>query len=194
MNMKFSLLIVLLLCVHVVLAEDKRSYDVSVTTITAWVRAVDGSGKAVEGLTQDDFEIFEDKQKVDVNCFEEVKQQQAVTAPSDGAPADSFQQKFAIYLDLFNMTPDELTALRPRLKDFLARISVRKPEVMVAALMPNQKLGIACPFTKDTKRVFAVIDKAPGNSKRDTATIGRRDQLIRVVEGAADKIDAIRDA
>src|SRR6187401_3438255 len=66
---------------------DPQSYDVAVTTITVWVKAVDGDGKPVEGLTQADFEVFEDKKKVDTNCFEEVKQPEIAVTPDASKPA-----------------------------------------------------------------------------------------------------------
>lgn len=168
-------------------------YDVSVTTITVWVKAIDDSGKPVEGMTAADFDVYEDKQKVNLNCFEEVKQPEGI-APSDSKQAQDFRQKFAIYLDLLNTSSNELTAIRPQLKDFLARIAVRKPEVMLAALLPTQRLGIVSPFTTDLKRISGLLDKAPGNSTRDATEITRRDQMRHVMEGAGGElIDAIRD-
>lgn len=172
-------------------APKEPSYEVSVTTITVWVKAVDGSGNPVEGLTVDDFEIYDDKQKVELNCFEEVKQPEGVT-PSGGT-ASEFQQKFAIYLDLLNTTSNEWSAIRPQLKDFLTRVAVRKPEVMLAALLPTQRLGIISPFTTDLKRIAALLDKAPANTMRDANEISRRYQLRQAMEGASEPIDGIRD-
>src|SRR5262245_18900019 len=108
------ILFVLLWLVSPVGAQEDLSYEVAVTTITVWVKVVDDKGNAVEGLTQNDFEILEDKQKVDINCFEEVKvepQGKAVSS-STGTEQPAFEQKFAIYLDLFNMSPDELRSIR----------------------------------------------------------------------------------
>lgn len=177
----------------VALADDSQNYDVSVTSISVWTKVVDDKGKAVEGLTAEDFDVYEDGHKMQINCFDEVKQQEAI-APSGTPKPQDFQQKFVIYMDLLNTTPNELSTIRPRLKDFLARIAVRRPEVMLAALLPTQKLGIVSPFTSDLKRIASLLDRAPGNKTRDSSEVARQDQMDRVIEGAEEKIDALRDA
>ena len=51
----------------------QQHYEVTVTTIDVWAKVTDKSGKPIEGLTQADFQIFEDDQPVQSTCFEEVK-------------------------------------------------------------------------------------------------------------------------
>ena len=45
--------------------------EVTVTSISVWIKATDSSGKPIEGLTAADFEVKEDGKKVEITCFEE---------------------------------------------------------------------------------------------------------------------------
>lgn len=176
-------------------AQENPDYEVSVTTITVWVKVVDSSGNPVEGLAASDFEVYEDKQKVETNCFEEIRQPEGTETggAAQGANKEDFKQKFVIYLDLLNTSSIEMKSLKPQLKAFLATIAPRKPEVMLTALLPTQRLGIVAPFTTDLKRIAALIDKAPANSTRDTEEISRVNEMRKTFEGAAELIDAVRD-
>jgi len=53
------------------LIASAQDYEVTVTTVSVWVRATDKSGKPITGLKQTDFEVFEDGKKVTPTCFEE---------------------------------------------------------------------------------------------------------------------------
>lgn len=191
---KICIFILLLMCATL-RAQENPDYEVSVTTITVWVKVVDSAGNPVEGLTASDFELYEDKQKVETNCFEEIKQADtpATAGASQGSSTGTFKQKFVIYLDLLNTSSNEMKSLKPQLKTFLASIAARKPEVMLTALLPTQRLGIVAPFTTDLKRISVLIDKAPANSMRDTVEISRMNDMRKAIEGNGDLIDAVRD-
>ncbi len=160
-----------------------QSYEVSVTTISVWVKATDGSRNPVEGLTQDDFEIYEDGQKMTINCFEFTAGETAAVvstetpAPQTEAAIEAAPKKIVIYLDLYNTTGPEFNNVRPRVQQFLDQISTKNWEVMLAALLPNGKLGIIAPFTKDIKAVRDALMRAPSNSMRDAQNKARIRQM-----------------
>ena len=51
----------------------QQEYEVSVTYVSVWVKATDDKGNPVEGLKQEDFQVFEDNVPVPITCFDEVK-------------------------------------------------------------------------------------------------------------------------
>ena len=175
----------------------QQEYEVAVTYVSVWVKAIDGDGNAIESLSMDDFEVFEDGTPVQITCFDEIKIDEATTtaAGSKQTQMDPVAtEKFVVYLDLLNTMPREYQSIKPGLKQFLADISKRNAEVMLAGLMPNQKLGIIAPFTKDFKRLNVLIDQAPANATRDTVEETRKIELTRIMENAGDDaIDGLRD-
>jgi VWFA-related protein len=176
-----------------------QSYEVSVTSLSVWVKATDSSGKPVEGLTANDFEIYEDGQKMDITCFEESAPE---TAPAISGPSEKVEvnaapeapKKIAIYLDLFNTNSQEFANVRPRVQQFLDQIATKNWEVMLAALLPNGKLGIISPFTKDIPAVRNVLLKAPANSQRDAADKSRVKQMSTALEEVLNTDPRVQDA
>ncbi|HEY7162170.1 MAG TPA: VWA domain-containing protein [Acidobacteriota bacterium] len=172
----------------------QQEYEVSVTYVSVWVKATDDKGNPVEGLKQEDFQIFEDNVPVPITCFDEVKISEAEAA-AQKAPEQNVEtaERFVLYLDLLNTTPREYLGIKPGLMQFLDDLSKRNTEVMVAGLLPTGKLGIFAPFTKEFGKLRNLLDRAPANAGRDTQTESRHRDLEHIMEGAgADPIDALR--
>jgi VWFA-related protein len=181
---------VLLLLPALVITGD---YQVQVTTIEVWVKAVDSSGNPVTDLKQDDFEIYEDRVKVKTGCFEQSavslipSQTQTSTADVQLAPAP---KKFVLFLDLLNTTPAEYAFVKPKMQQFLDQISGRNWEVLLAALMPNGKLGLISPFTTDINRIHTLLSEARANDHRDIRVLRNvrelQDLIVQARETSAD--------
>ena len=155
-------------------------YEVSVTTIPVWVKVLDESGKPILSLKEQDFEVFEDGQLMVLSCFEEVNLDQTLTPSTQtesvpSAPAEP--ERFVILLDLYNTTPREYAMVQPALQSFLGRLSNMNVQVMLAALMPDRRLGIVSRFTKDLSRIKVMLDKAQANAGRDVASRSRTKQM-----------------
>jgi VWFA-related protein len=179
--MSKGILPVLLLFAHFQgLSAQEAQYDVSVTSITIWVKAVDKDGKPVRGMQQADFLVFEDGQQVSVNCFEEVDTQQI----ANSVEGQTSPKKFVIFLDLFNTTPPEYRDIKPFLEGFLRTLGGKNVEVMLATFTPLQKLGVVVPFTRDLNRIRILLGRATANPMRDIKVERRMDELARVFEGA----------
>lgn len=163
-------------------------YEVSVTTVSVWVKVLDGSGKPVEGLKQEDFELSEDKSRVSLSCFEEVKGTISAPAASTSTSLESSTQapshKMVFFLDLYNTSPAESAMIQPKLIDFLHKIRGTTWEVMLAAFLPNGRLGIIVPFTKDTSRIETALQHAKGNEQRDRRISDSRREINRILEMA----------
>ena len=84
--------------------------------------------------------------------------------------------------------------MRPRVQEFLDQVAAKKWDVMLAALMPNGKLGIIAPFTKDVPAVRASLMKAPTNSQRDTADRSRVREMTKACQSALEADERVQDS
>ena len=69
-NQKWFLITVLISLYSSHSQPQTQNYEVSVNTVTVWVRALDKEGNPVQGLSIEDFEVYENKVKVPLTCFE----------------------------------------------------------------------------------------------------------------------------
>ena len=155
--------------------------EVTVTSISVWIKATDSSGKPIEGLTAADFEVKEDGKKVEVTCFEE-----SVSTPESQAnPEKRLNTKIAIFLDLFNTTDRELEDFRPDLEKFLDQVGDKHWEVMLVNQEANGTLNIAVPFTKDIELVRAQLLNASAEQDRDMNVRANISDLSDILERTA---------
>ena len=152
--------------------------EVTVTSISVWIKATDSSGKPVEGLTAADFKIQEDGKEVTGTCFEE----SAFSAEGEPRPEDRTTTKIAIYLDLFNTLERELDDLRPGLEQFLNQAADKHWEVLLAVQEPGGQFGIVAPFTKDVELVRRHILEASSEQDRDMTVSAHLTDLENLLE------------
>lgn len=175
MTKTLSSFFLIILVAVLLIAQD---YEVTVTNISVWVKATDSSGKPIEGLTANDFEVQEDGKKMIGTCFEEA----AFSSEGEPRPADRITTKVAIYLDLFTMEDPELQELRPILEDFLNQAFDKHWEVMLAVQEPAGQFGFAVPFTKDVELVRSSIAQASADDVRDRTLSARISDLGQILE------------
>lgn len=147
---------------------------VEVTNIQVWVKATDKSGKPIEGLQPDDFQMFEDDVAMPATCFEETQLAGSETTKppqssptSTVPPAPPSSRKFVLFLDLLNTSTPEYGLIKPKMQEFIDQLKQRKSEIMVAALMPTGKLGVIAPFTRNLDAIRDLLNRAPSNTGRD---------------------------
>ncbi|MCI0414370.1 VWA domain-containing protein [bacterium] len=194
----FSCILIFSLVSFPVATED---YQVTVSSVDVWVKAVDGDGKPVTGLTQDDFEIFEDGKRMAMTCFEEQMIAGSKAPIQTTKPVQVVSKKFVLFLDLFNTSVRQYGSIKPHLLEFVNSISNGSHEVMLVALMPNGKLGVVAPFTKDLVRIRILLNKAQAGTDREVAVQKNLNEINGVIadeggtgRGSVDLIDKIRDA
>jgi len=88
-----------------------------------------------------------------------------------------------LFLDLYNMLPQQYGSVRPALEEFVDTLGTGKREVMLAALLPNGKSGVFAPFTRDVSSIRSLLEKAPANSK-ETDFRKRREEQVRAAVGS----------
>jgi VWFA-related protein len=175
-----------------------QDYEVAVTTVTVWVKATDHD-KPVEGLKAEDFEVYEDNRQQPLTCFEEVRMalppaeegQAAAPQSQPQTGAASEPAKFVVFLDLLNTTPSELLKVRPNIQQFFEQIRGSDWQVMMAALLPDGKLGIVVPFTTNLTQMRRALYQAHGNGARDVRAKEHERQITGLLEDAGDRADAL---
>ena len=167
-----------------------QNYEVSVNTVTVWVRALDTEGNPVQGLSIEDFEMYENKLKVPLTCFEEIGGQASeasATTTDNVVPKEPLPKKrLVFYLDLFSLSGAEYNDLRPAMNKFLGTIPQKNWQVMMAALMPDGKLRILVQTTDDFGKVRSTLDHLPAQSMRDLEMVKRSKEIegiLRLMQG-----------
>jgi VWFA-related protein len=179
-----------------------QDYQVTVSSVNVWVKAVDQNGQPVSGLTMEDFEIYEDDRKVDITCFEEQVIAGAEAPVQAAKSLEAVSKKFILFLDLYNTSAREWSSIRSHLTEFVNSLSNGGHEIMLAALMPDRRMGIVSPFTKDLNRIRILISKAQPGADRQIVVKQNMDELNRTigmsetatVRGSVDLVDIVRDA
>jgi len=171
---------------------ESVDYSISISYVNVWVKATDGKGQPITDLAPEDLTISEDGQAVPSECFEQIKYD---LQPVDDDPFAEFRnadppvrgpeqespKKFALFLDLLNTTQGEIKNIEPTIQNFVTHLVHENNDVMLAALLPNRKMGILVPFTKNHQFIADTILKAPGNQIRDAQTSRNEDELINVI-------------
>lgn len=178
------------------IASDDTTVEVKIVSV--WLKAVNDSGASIRGLSNTDFEVYEDGTKVGTTCFEEMAYDdkgQPVTTGTDVSSSLDNIYRFTIFLDLYNISQSEFESLRPRIKEFLEQINGRA-EVMVSALIPPGKLGVVAKYTPDISKISAIIDQARGNPTRDSDEKSNEDKIVTLLKDVRpedDPIDSVED-
>ena len=174
MNRAAAAFLSILLAISV-FAQDE---EVTVTTVTVWVKATDKSGKPVTGLTQADFEIYEDDKRVQASCFEE----SAVTTPpaepaSFSSPSASKQIVFLI--DQYNTSQQEFLFIKKKTGEFLSDLA-KNWNVSLVSLVPGL-IHAHVENSRDFAALTSELERISANPSRDIDVIIKRRELSTIL-------------
>jgi VWFA-related protein len=137
---------------------------VNVNVVNIDVYVTDKSGKRIQGLTKDDFEVFENGKKVAVTNFYAVEGGKAkmvgdepVPAPEPGKPGpvpgqaaplpEDQRLRLVVYIDNFNLHPFNRNRVMKELRAFLGQKLNRNDQVMLVSY--DRSLHVRRTFTSD---------------------------------------------
>ena len=167
---------------------------VNVDIVNVDVYVTDRSGKAITGLTQDDFQILEDGRPVTITNFyaeqEEVGAVQRPTLPavpgSAAAAAEAVPEEQRLYVvvfvDNFNIRPFNRNRVFARLRGWL-NDNVR-PEDRVMLASYNRSFKQRVPFTTDPRLVAGALIEMERETGYGTHRDSERRELISEIERA----------
>lgn len=151
------------------LAQPSARIDVKVINVD--VSVIDAAGKAVAGLTRDDFEVLEDNQPQKITNFTTVNRAPAAAAAADRSSPQLRRRVILLVDNNYIDKTDRDNALRT-LDQFIDSTFDGSYEWALA--MMGEQLEIVQPFTSDKKAIHAAIAKI-----RSSATTSFRDMMNR---------------
>lgn len=166
--------------------EEQFAETVDVQVVNVEVRVTDRKGRPVTGLTQEDFELYEDGRRVEIEYFAEnragpeegggaqAEPQESAQAAGRDLPVDALPppglRHFVVFLDLDHLAPGGLRKVLPDLESFTGEVLGPEDRVMVVVHQGN--LRVALEFTEDAERVVETLGEvsrtAPGGIQRVT--------------------------
>lgn len=177
-----------------------ESIDVNVANVEVYV--TDKQGKRVQGLTKDDFQVFEDGQPVDITNFFAMSEGQPVAVPEETeeeAPEKADTPKPAaevkkpdvqrLYLTIFLDNRTLVPATRKRVLDSVKEfVSHLQPGDRILLAGYDNSVVIRQGLTSDPEALAKAIEEvaraAPGGAARDS----ERQRILRQID-ASDPVD-----
>lgn len=176
-----------------------ESIDVNVANVEVYV--TDKQGKRVQGLTKDDFQVFEDGQPVEITNFFSMFEGQPATAdeeveaeatPPAGAASASAKPRpdtqrlyLAIFLDNRTLVPATRKRVLDSVKEFVSHL---QPGDRILLAGYDNSVVIRQGLTNDPEALAAAIDEvaraAAGGVSRDS----ERQRILRQID-ASDPVD-----
>jgi VWFA-related protein len=176
---------------------------VNVSVVNVDVYVTDKKGNRINGLSQDDFEIFEDGRPVAVTNFYAVEEGRAVTpvpapepapAPAAGAPVrpalpgedlnevrtpEEQRLRLVVYIDNFNIRPFNRNRVMRELRAFLGEKLGRDDQVMLVSY--DRSLNVRRTLTSDPHLIATALlelEKVSGHAVHHDSD--RRDVLRQI--------------
>lgn len=188
--------------------KEEPFFDtVNVSVVNVDVYVTDKKGNRINGLTQDDFEIFEDKRPMAITNFYAVQDGRAVAtndAPSPAAegesPAEALDKietpedqklRLVVYIDNFNIRPFNRNRVIRELRVFLNNnVKLGKGD-QVMLVSYDRSLHVRCNFTSDPERVTSELTKLEKVSGHATHADSDRRDALRNIEDAQSPNEAM---
>jgi VWFA-related protein len=144
---------------------------VDVKVINVDVSAIDAAGKAVAGLTKDDFEVFEDNQPQTITNFTVIENAARSAEPRTAVDLQ-FRRKLILLVDNNYIDKRDRNAALEKLDAFIDETFDGTYEWAVG--MIGQQLDLLQPFTTDKAAIHAAVARV-----RKAATTALRDDMDR---------------
>src|SRR5687768_5955364 len=108
---RIAIFLLLWLMAGPAIAEIEEQVDVGIMEV--WVKVTDKKGQAIRDLTENDFQLYIDKERVGLRCFDK-----SFNDPNTGIEDDS-GRKYVFFFDMFNTLPGDMDFLKINITRFL---------------------------------------------------------------------------
>jgi VWFA-related protein len=162
---------------------------VEVHVVNVEVVVTDRDGNPVTGLQREDFELYEDGERVDLTHFFAVVARQAGEGQlADPVAADLLQKpeterlNLVIFVDNFNLRPESRNALFGELRDYLTERLDSRDRVMIVTL--DDTVQVALGFTNDSEALLATLARLEREAGRLIHFDAQQQDLLRRIQSA----------
>jgi VWFA-related protein len=174
--------------------------EVSVTNVDVVV--TDSKGNRVNGLTRDEFEVFQDNVPQTITNFYAVAGGKLLLEDGKEIPIDSpaaaveipqqLKTRYVVYIDNLNIQPQNRNRMFKRLKEFISANVGPQAEAMVVTY--NRSLKVKRRFTSEKGDVLAAIEQTEMETGGGTPLASERKDAIARINDAQSEDQAIRTA
>jgi VWFA-related protein len=174
--------------------------EVSVTNVDVVV--TDSKGNRVNGLTRDEFEVFQDNVPQTITNFYAVSGGKLLLEDGKEVPIDSpaaaveipqqLKTRYVVYIDNLNIQPQNRNRMFKRLKEFISENVGPQAEAMVVTY--NRSLKVKRRFTSEKGDVLAAIEQTETETGGGTPLASERRDAISRINDAQTEDQAIRTA
>ena len=152
----------------------KLTETIDIRVINVDVVVTDKKGKPINGLTKDDFELYENGVPKSISNFYEVEGPKAINvsiAPQPGAPPpavvkeeipENLRRRVIFYIDNLSLMPFNRNRVFKEMKEFAKNVLRPGDEAMIATF--NRSMKIRMPFTRDASAIQSTLDTIAGES------------------------------
>lgn len=187
--------VLLVLCLAAPLSAQKLSESIEVHVVNVDVVVIDRTGKRVTGLTQDDFEIFEDQRPQTITNLYEVRAGAATLAATaqEVPPKETQQRRFVFFIDNDSLHPMVRDQVVESIKKFIGQQFRHGDKASVVSW--NNGIHILQELTSDKAALNNAVDRVRGLSSPTSISsdLGRVQQYcIHALDQPRGRIDAIR--
>jgi len=146
--------------------QEPLKYKVTVELVIVEVFVTDKKGNFVDNLTKDDFEIYEDGKKVEIQYFavvkpeKEIRKEKAIAEIEERKePLRPDEMKLVILFDNLNTNRWYLQNHWPQIQEMFKALSGEVEETMIIELIRKSGARIIQPFTSDKNLLSNVFSK-----------------------------------
>ena len=174
-------------------AQEKLAETIEVRVVNVDVVVNDRAGRPVQGLTKDDFEIYENGKLQPISNFYEITPSAslpltvtngaaapaAAASPASApapAPSDMRVRRFVVVLDNYSLEPMQRNGVLAALRKFI-NTSMQPTDEMAVYLWARQ-IQVLTPLTNDKAAILRILDSAATRS-RVGMTAGQEDERAR---------------
>ena len=179
--------------------------NIDVKVINVDVVVTDKKGNTVNGLTKEDFELFENGQPKLISNFYEVQGKKAANVsitpagadkPVAAIPAeelsDNLRRRIIFYVDNLSLAPFNRNRVFKEMKEFVKNVMRPGDEAMVATF--NRSMKVRANFTRDPVQIQQTLDIIAGESALGVANKSERRDFEGRINDANDYDDAVAAA
>ena len=141
--------------------------NIDVRVIDVDVIVTDRRGNFIPGLTQDDFEIYENGVQKQISNFYEVEGNRAkniiadeagarIEARPDKEPSEEIKRRIIFYIDNLTLNPFNRNRVFEQMKTFVKEVMRPGDEAMIATY--NRSMKVRVPFTRDPGQIESILD------------------------------------
>lgn len=146
-----------------------ESYEVAVNLVLIDVMAVDKEDNAVKDLTLDDFEVYEDGKRININSLDFIDFQDFDSTVREELEGQARTKRFFVLFDSINTVKRMLDRSKPQIIKELLDLIQSGGEIQVSQMSADSGLQVLQNFTSDRDQITQAVERASGSIWADRA-------------------------